>query len=270
MVESEVNESSVLYVDVENLQSHAQELLVLLLENWPPKIPRPTKVVLYVRADMVELWRTWALANISEQMVEVNGVQHFAASQSRNSADIAIAVEAVSDLLKGLAHHVAVFSDDSDFISLFAKIRAETKDIQARMGRIPFLWILTDRASTKTPNIHQFFPPEYLHVVRAAPEEPAPMAGPLSINAKTESMEESIALAIIRELPIGTFKSPDVQTVIKRDFHEHPMASLDSMKFGTEFLNTIWPHLQRRGVKSPAQKPRRYEMTQAAKDSITR
>lgn len=276
-LDTDIPQPSGLYVDVENLQSDAGELLVSLLESWPPVAPKPTKVVLYVPADMVELWRMWALAYLNGQAVEVNGVQHFAATSSKNSADIAIAVEAITDLLKGQVRHVAVFSDDSDFISLFAKIRTETKDLQNQFGRIPMLWILTDRAGTKTPNIQQFFPPEYLHIVRRvilqtsqAPTETTQRAkSSVKPSGNPKSQDELVAEAIIRQIPIGDFKSSDCQKIVKVSFPRHPKANADGSPFGEYVSNKIWPLLEAKGVELLAgSKPRQYRMTQAAKDSV--
>lgn len=274
---TDIPQPSGLYVDVENLQSDAGELLVSLLENWPAVAPKPTKVVLYVRADMVELWRMWALAYLNGQAVEVNGVQHFAATSSKNSADIAIAVEAITDLLKGQVRHVAVFSDDSDFISLFAKIRTETKDLQNQFGRIPMLWILTDRTGTKTPNIQQFFPPEYLHIVQRpiqqtsqVPAQTNPVSkSSVQPSGKPQSQDELVAEAIIREIRIGEFKSADCHKIVKNSFPNHPKASEEGSPFGEYVADKIWPLLKAKGVELLAgSKPRQYRMTQAAKDSV--
>ena len=151
-------ESCGLYIDVENLQIDAQELVGSLIGNWPSeKAPRPTKMILYVKADMVELWNAWTVNLSGGIQVEVKGIQHFTVQQSKNSADIAIALDAVTDLVNRRVNFVAVLSDDSDFISLFAKVRTETAEIQTRLGRIPFLWIMTDRDGTKTPNIRRIY-----------------------------------------------------------------------------------------------------------------
>ncbi len=346
-------EQSGLYVDVENLQSDARNLIDSLMRNWPLEVPQPTHMFLYVRADMVELWKTWALSRFDVQYVEVKGIQHFASmKQSKNSGDIAIAVDAMSDLLRGRVSHVAVFSDDSDFISLFAKVREETGDIRSRLGRIPFIWMLTERDGTRSATIGDFFPSEYLHFVQgaSAPHHRQPQAGPmvqrsapvlapvpdptaqrsapvvapppdssaqksapaaapppdssaqksapaaaptpdasaqksaaviapapdstLQKSAPVDnhipaSEEESIAATIIRERPIGTFKSTDCKSIIKQGFPNHPLASMDNARFGSQFAEKIWPLLEKMGGKQVKGRPIRYEMTQAAKDSVS-
>ena len=363
-----ITEQSGLYVDVENLQSDARNLIDSLMRNWPLEVPPPTHMFLYVRADMVELWKTWALSRFDVQYVEVKGIQHFASmKQSKNSGDIAIAVDAMSDLLRGRVSHVAVFSDDSDFISLFAKVREETGDIRSRLGRIPFIWMLTERDGTRSATIGDFFPSEYLHFVQGASAQHhrQPQAGPMvqrsapaiapvpdptaqrsapvvapppdssaqkiapvtalapdssvqksatvaaptpdssaqksatvaapspdssaqksatvaapspdssaqksaATNSHTPpSEEESIAATIIRERPIGTFKSTDCKGIIKQGFPNHPLASMDNARFGSQFAEKIWPLLEEKGGKQVKGRPIRYEMTQAAKDSVS-
>ena len=275
MTELEYSVSSGLYIDAENLQGGAQELIVNLLEDWSPAAPHPTLVVLYVRADMAELWTMWAHTNIKAPVVEVKGIQHFTAQQSKNSADIAIAVDAMADLLNGMVHHVTVFSDDSDFISLFAKIRTETKGIQSEIGRIPFLWVLTNRDGTKTPNIQQFFPQEYLHfvgsptVLTTSATAKIHKSAASSANSKSSVSYTEIADTLIRELPVGGFASSDCKRIINDRYPKHSMASLGDAQFGTVFSNKVWTILRGKGVLLTKPKsPRRYEMTQDVKDSL--
>ena len=291
MPKSEASQSSGLYIDVDNLQNDAQELIASLVEDWPHGVPQLSKIVLYVRADLAALWEMWSLTLAPNMEVEVKGVQHFSMQGSKNSADIAIAVDAVTDLVRGRISHVAVFSDDSDFMALFAKVKAETKQAQEASNRVPFLWILTDRPGTKTPNIRQFFPSEYLHVVRmpSQPQPPQPSKTPgspaiksnkpVKVMAPDELMpdelipdelipDELIAEAILKEVPVGTFKSADCHQIVKQRFPQAPAAKQTGAAFGVYIANNIWPLLEAKGVKLANTKPRKYEMTQAAKFSI--
>ncbi len=276
MPKSEASQRSGLYVDVENLQSDAQELVGSLVAEWPEGVPELSKIVLYVRADLVALWEMWSLSLAPSAEVEVKGVQHFSMQGSKNSADIAIAVDAVTDLVRGRISHVAVFSDDSDFMALFAKVKAETKQARKASSRAPFLWILTDRPGTKTPNIRQFFPPEYLHVVpmpsQSQPPQPTKASTPpvaqSTKSVKAEANSGLIAEAIMREIPVGTFKSPACKAIIVEQFPDHSSASMDGSRFGTYFMQEIWPLLEMRGVKLAGTRPRKYEMTQSAKFSV--
>jgi hypothetical protein len=276
MVESEVNESSGLYVDVENLQGDAQELIGSLIQDWPAEVPPPSRIVLYVRADLVTLWEMWALTLAKDKEVEVKGIQHFSLQGSKNSADIAIAVDAVTDLVKGRIGHVAVFSDDSDFIALFTKVKEETKQIQKTSGRVPFLWILTDRTGNKTVNIRNFFPEDYLHTVCWKQEtygsqyqaEPTTQESSPHKSSNSSASEEAIVVALIEELPIGLFKSPACKKIIAKRFPRHPSVKMDGSRFGDYFLKNIWLEIEGRGAKLLGRSPPRYEMTQAAKDSL--
>ena len=146
-----------LYVDVENLHSDAQILIQDLIREWPSSAPPLIRLSLYVPADKVELWRLWVTSRYPDLAVVVSGTQHFSMSSSKNSADLAIATNAIADLVLGRIGHVAVFSDDSDFISLYVAIRDEPT-IPSPEGKPPFLWIVTDRAGSLSSTVKHFFP----------------------------------------------------------------------------------------------------------------
>ena len=166
-----------LYIDAENLQNEGQDLVETLVSNWPNNVPAPSRLTLYVRADWVEMWRLWATSRYPDLAVVVSATQHFSMSSSKNSADLAIATNAMADLVLGRIAHIAVFSDDSDFISLYVAIRDEPT-IPAPDGKPPFLWIVTDRAGCLSSTIKQFFPPDQLHVLGAAKVPPHEVAAP--------------------------------------------------------------------------------------------
>ena len=77
---------------------------------------------LYVAADRVALWDMWASSQFPQVSVTVKGIQHFSHQQSKNSADIAIAIDAVADFVMDITQFVAVMSDDSDFMPVYAKL----------------------------------------------------------------------------------------------------------------------------------------------------
>ena len=87
--------------------------------------------------------------------VVVHGTQHFSMSSTKNSADIAIATSAMADLLLRRVSNVVVFSDDSDFISLYIAIRNEM-DISADDSKAPFLWVVTGREGSLAATVRQF------------------------------------------------------------------------------------------------------------------
>ena len=262
--------ASGLYVDVENLQSHAQRVVRALAEDWPSAAPPLRALSLYVRADKAELWRAWATSAFPNLDVAVRGVQHFSQSASKNSADMAIVANAMADWLPGRISHVAVISDDSDFISLYAAMRQE-RERQGESGAdVPFLWIVTDRQKTVSETALQFFPPERRHMVSVSetePETPVRAPNPAPVELAGYPTVDEIAEAIINRMPVGTFKSTDCQPMIRRLWPDHPLATANSSSYGIEFKNDIWPILENRGVTipNPNAQPTRYKMTEDAK-----
>ena len=286
-----------IYADVQNLQEISRDVLITLVKRWPDDMPKPTRLNLYVRADHQHLWRVWATHQFNEMTVSVTGVQHYSLSATKNAADLAIAVDAMSDLLHKSISHVAVVSDDSDFIALFAKLGEEAERDPDSNGRVPFLWVFTDRMDTKSMLLEEFFPRDYIHVVDLSkplneePEseneaqsgdqngsnpgedekdEPAPVAERPEPMSRAD-LSEQIALQLIREMPVGKFKSTDCQMTIHTKFPAHPLAKADGPAFGQLFRRDILPLLQRRGVRELGnQRPRQYEMTHEAKRALTR
>ena len=259
-----------LYVDVENLLSDGQALIRKLIDDWPSVAPEPSRLSIYVRADLVELWRLWATSQFQELVVDVKGIQHFSAYSSKNSADIAIATNAMSDLLLGRIGHVVVLSDDSDFISLYVSIRDEMYRSQWQTTRVPFLWVVTDRDNSVSRTVRQYFPPEQLHVLSSEDIglSPANEVEALLPNAERGPSLgdapnwEEIAQAIIEQMPIGKFKSTDCQGIIRKFWPQHPMSAAAGPAFGIEFQKNVWPILQKMGVQiaNPGKKPIRYEI----------
>ena len=316
-----------IYADIQNLQDISREILVVLIRRWPEDVPPPGKLNLYVRADHADLWRVWASHEFSDMEVVVKGVQHYTLSATKNAADMAIAVDAISDFNHNRVNHVAVVSDDSDFISLYAKLAEEVNGFDSTYsnGNIPFLWVFTDRMGTRSALLQEFFPHKYIHVVdhrlfhqvqvekrraeaeaaaaidvaEAITEIPAPIESeaevapepepdtprrvpepepeveeeqPLISEAQREASEtERIALQLIRDMPVGKFKSMDCQDIIRTNFPGHHLSSADGPAFGTIFRKQVLPFMEKRGVKEIGnQSPRQYEMTHEAKRSLAR
>ena len=268
-------EGSGLYVDVENLRSDSQRLIKTLVENWPSVAPAPARLCLYVRADLVELWRLWATSHFQSLVVDVKGIQHFSNYSSKNSADIAIATNAMADLLLGRIGHVVVLSDDSDFISLYVAIRDEMNRSQSETKKVPFLWVVTDREDSVSSTVKQYFPPEQLHVISSESTGPLhskkivalPVEMSQGSSPGNDHIWEEIAQAIVEQIPVGKFKSTDCQGIIQKYWPQHPLSIAGGPAFGLEFQKNIWPVLQQQGVNiaNPGKKPIRYEMTQSAK-----
>ena len=132
-----------LYVDVENLMDVAKEAIIRVFEEWPKELPPPRILQLYVKADQVELWRFWTAERHLSPDIHVVGVQHHTLKGSKNSADIALALDVITDLLKGRSTYAAILSDDSDFATLFIKITQEIPKLDS--GKFPFIWFLTNQ-----------------------------------------------------------------------------------------------------------------------------
>ena len=268
-----------IYVDVENLHGvkEAQEVITLLLESWPETAPDPSCLNLYVRADQALLWDMWAESQFPHLTVAAKGIQHFSNNQAKNSADIAMAIDAISDILLGRISYVVVVSDDSDFISLYAKLRDEQGRVGYAPDNVPFSWALTNRPNTRSSTIKDYFPNDHIHNI-PFPKEAIPVPEKIEANIPKEapaakknvgSSLEGMAQAIIKQIPIGKFKSTDCQKVIKSRWPNHKLAKSSGQNFGVEFRKDLWPVLEKHGVSepNPNKQPRRYEMTQAAKDS---
>ena len=119
---------SAVYVDTENLQppagsddvEFAQSLIAHIVLNWPVDYPPIGLLTLYVPADKSSQWRIWAsglmpeplatpsggagigywrqpLDGVHSDRLRVRGVQHFSRSGSKNSADMAIVLDAFDD-----------------------------------------------------------------------------------------------------------------------------------------------------------------------------
>lgn len=259
-----------IYVDVENMQGYAQSVVTQLVENWPVAAPEPSRLSLYVRADQAELWRMWAESHFPNLPVYPKGVQHFSASHSKNSADIAIAVDAIADILLERIRFVVVVSDDSDFISLYSKIRAEQSRLGFENGKVPFLWVLTDRPGTKSSTIKDYFPNDHIFTVEMT-DTGNSVPNVDSSGIRPDNEYELMAQTIIEEIPLGNFKSTDTQVIVRSRWQNHSLATASKQVYGEEFRKKLLPILSRRGVLEPntGKRPREYEMTNGAKESTS-
>ena len=186
-------------------------------------------------------------------------------SSTKNSADIAMATNAIADLVFGRISHVVMFSDDSDFVSLYAAIR-DDPEIELPDGQVPFLWVVTDRQRSLSTTIKQFFPEDQLHVVKSACGEAR-----ITVANNSVSIWDEMAKQILKEFPVGPFKSTDCQSVIEKSWPNQPMSRAVGAQFGTEFKSSLWPILEESGVKVKlGTKPVQYEMTPEVKASSKR
>ena len=158
---SALDNGTALYVDAENIGNNqfTRNVVSQSIYQWPPQHPPVNSLSLYVPADKVTLWQIWAESAYSDLHVRVRGVQHFSREKSKNSADIAISVDAIHDLISGRASNIAVVSNDSDFCALFLKIREIALD--HGMKSTPFLWITTQNGSAISQEISEFIPQQF-------------------------------------------------------------------------------------------------------------
>ncbi len=189
-----------LYVDVENLQQGAQSVVMSLLESWPTSAPGVTHLHLYVKADQTLLWEMWATSQFPTLTINVVGIQHFS-TMSKNSADIAMAMDAITDLLLSRIEFIVTISDDSDFIALYNKVREEVRKRKSTYDGVPFLWVATDREGTRSTTLRDFFPNDRIHVVRY----PAKETTPQEITSVEAEPWDAMTQTIIEEIPIGVF-----------------------------------------------------------------
>jgi hypothetical protein len=255
-----------LYIDVENLMDVAMDAIIRVFDQWPKELPRPRMLRLYVRADQVELWRFWAAERHLSPDIQVVGVQHHTLKGSKNSADIALALDVITDLLKGRTTYAAILSDDSDFATLFIKITQEIPRLDG--GKSPFIWFLTDRGDTRSRILDEFLPSDYVRTIVCSEKKVTITHRKTKSPAGEEKTQDVlIAQTIIKNIPVGSFKSTDCVKLIDQYFPKHPLAKLDSASFGTQFVKTLWPILEGYGVQvtNPNKRPRRYEMTEEAK-----
>lgn len=261
---------SAVYVDMENLAGKGKELLVELLAKWPDKAPKPSVVHLYVKADQVGLWSVWGDGQFQNVRILPHGIQHYSNTNTKNSADVAIVIDAMTDLLTGATGHITVVSDDSDFLALYSAMISRP-DLPFSSESPPFLLVVTADKGKQSETIESFVPTEHLHVigVKKTQANKKPVQGNKTAS-NSEVAYQNMARMIIEEIPVGSFKSTDCQGIIKRDWAGHDLAKADGAKFGTDFKARIWPHLEKLGVRIPNEKskPLKYEMTKKAKDKL--
>ena len=258
-----------IYVDMENLGGKGRELLTELLSNWPKKAPQPSSAHLYVPSDQVGLWTIWGEGRFPNVEIVPHGVQHYSNNSTKNSADVALAIDAMTDLLIGKTDHVSILSDDSDFLAVYAAM-VSRPDMPMPDESPPFLLIVTGDKGKQSETIRTFVPPEHLHVIGSKTPARAKSPNQESSVAGKESDYEEMAKKLIQELPLGPFKSTDCQDIIKHGWPTDPLAQASGPSFGVEFKSKIWPHLEKAGARipNPNAKPLKYEMPSAAKQNV--
>ena len=273
-----------LYVDVENLLDHARPFLDSVIENWDLDLPSPKLMFLYVKADLQVIWEMWALGKFPGIDITVKGIQHLTKNPSKNSADIALSLDAATDFLSDRVNHIVVISDDSDFAALFGKISELHRNRQGLPNETPFRWIMTDRENTRSSIVSDFCPDKFIHVMKLKPDRASvsaePNGTPFNATELVESVRgdladdspsnKEIAETIIEHLPVGNFKSSSCQPIIRQQWPRHSSAAQGSAAFGIWFSSEVLSELKAYGVlePNPNRKPKQFVMTEAAKQKI--
>lgn len=232
-----------------------------LLDEWALDIPQPHFLYFYTRADQRVMWEMWGIDRFPEKCLTVKGVQHFS-NQSKNSADITLAMDAVLDFQTDRARNIVIVSDDSDFTSLFDKIRelhtARTKDA----SDIPFKWVMTDRANTKASALTEFFPSSFVHINGMSPGDDEVKSIVLEATDHAgEPSQRDLARVISEHFSPGeSFKSTDCQKIITGFWPNHHSTKMKGPAFGTWFSKNVTPELKRLGVKEVGKSPRRFQV----------
>lgn len=195
---SKSSDRSALYVDVDNLRDGAQAVIEDLVRSWPSSIPPAGRLCLYVRAENLDLWEMWAKSQFPDLAVVVKGVQHYSFHPSKNAADMSIAMDALSDMMLRRANWVVVFSDDSDFIGLYAKVKEIHEESGGDGRKAPFTWVLTDRRDTRSGTIRDYFPNDHVYTIkfpsgRRPGSAPTPTVRSSQVPARTSSRTSPVA-----------------------------------------------------------------------------
>ena len=109
-----------------------------------------------------------------------------------------------------------------------------------------------------------FFPNDHIRVVSLPDTGDDPPAPSPSEGTESALWHEMTKL-ILREIPVGPFRSVECQPVIRSRWLDHPMVRMSGQQFGAEFAGKLWPILEKRRVKLLGTKPRKYEMPKQAK-----
>ena len=96
---------------------------------------------------------------------------------------------------------------------------------------------------------------------------------PSNTKSKADpSKDKEIATEIVDKMPLGLFKSTDCRDVVKNIYPDHPLANGTSGAVGQRFVKYILPILLEMGVTepNPNRRPRRFEITENAKQALNK
>ena len=276
--ETPANTMSAIYVDTENLTAptgrddidFTQDLISLIVKQWPDGYPPIGLLALYVPADKTSQWRIWASALMSksalqvsaganqarwrepvpvahQERVKVRGVQHFSRSNSKNSADMAIVLDVMDDLLLSQrADFAAVLSNDSDFYALFDKLQEIITERGHPISEVPLLWIVAPNGNNLSPEIKRFLLPHFVWDLSAE-------LGSAVLVAQTPSEPDGISPSVLAGLVSQMersrqYRASDLHEICKSCYPTENVSQIDTAVFGSYLKNSA-PALSDLGVE---------------------
>ena len=290
--ETPANTMSAIYVDTENLTAptgrddidFTQDLISLIVKQWPDGYPPIGLLALYVPADKTSQWRIWASALMSksalqvsaganqarwrepvpvahQERVKVRGVQHFSRSNSKNSADMAIVLDVMDDLLLSQrADFAAVLSNDSDFYALFDKLQEIITERGHPISEVPLLWIVAPNGNNLSPEIKRFLLPHFVWdlsaelgsavLVAQTPSEPdgtsqaaVRQQAEARIRAQSPSEPDGISPSVLAGLVSQMersrqYRASDLHEICKSCYPTENVSQIDTAVFGSYLKNS--------------------------------
>ena len=291
---------SAIYVDTENLGgpytsvSEKAQVIQLSLEQWPVNLPALSRIRAYIDPRKENLWQE-ALSGFTEQRkgafnvgipglaIETPALQQYSRNAAKNALDITLALDVLSDLILGRADFAAIISSDSDFASLYFKLRELVKqdDLQPRaeINGIPLLLfthglagvsdemrglgeniiaIRTPLPPRPTPEtVNQPTPSTYPIPNRPIPSQsqfPPTLAESLSTGYSNEQLAGAVASGIgFRHWDVDArvfkFTYRDVFNAIKYRWPQSQEATPGQSAYLSRwFHENVWPVMEQRGA----------------------
>ncbi len=178
------NESRIsnIYVDTQNLGDGSfqekTEIIKGALDRWPSNLPRVTSIHAYIDSSEEDLWQG-SFRNLTSSFPSLEIVPHAiqrynnSPNPGTNAADIALVLDALSDLLAPLPiDFAAIISNDSGFVSLYFKLHKLVSQRKlrpvAQVDSIPFLLFTHDRSGLSN-RIHENLGENVIHVTTKDP-----------------------------------------------------------------------------------------------------
>lgn len=254
---------STLYVDVQNLgldDGAAANVIGYVLGNWPDGYPRITAISLYTNPGDNERWkailrdcvskqmrrdRTWPFAGVQPRE-NVPAMQQYSRSRAKNTADIALCLDACRDFLQEKTEFVAVVSNDSDFFVLYSKCQEWQADIAGGLASdSDAAFVLVTHQGQRgggllSPNMAAIPPKFRWELPEEAKESPASRIAAEEI-ARNLVLKAEVGVGLMLEHFQGLMKEDQV-------LQEHPAAGLESSEFESYFNENIWPLWMEWGV----------------------